>query len=156
MKCKSHQAQIPNRKFTACFVGWGATGNQYGCIWLYNPATGRFDYSKEFSGLPRYWLEPATKTIVTFERGGMAGLLHEANRYRVEKNVPVLIWHENQDWDSDKTQFHCVVQERKDDAMVTTKDQWSQPASDWSKTEAPCDPGKLFPLLQQTKSESRP
>jgi hypothetical protein len=124
---------------------WGATGNQYGCVWLYNPATGRFDYSKEFSALPRYWLEPATKTILTFDNGGMTGLVHDANRYRVENNIPVLIWHEHQDWDSDKKQLHCVVEERKGAAMLTSKDQWSQSGADWSGVVAPCDPGKLFP-----------
>jgi hypothetical protein len=124
---------------------WGATGNQFGCVWLYNPATGRFDYGKEFRALPRYWLQPATKTILTFDKGGMAGLGYDANRYRVEDNRPLLIWHEHQDWDFDKRQFHCIAEERKGLAMVTSKDQWSQTGADWSSVAAPCDPGKLFP-----------
>ena len=123
---------------------WGATGNYGGCIWLYHPGSGRFEYSKELSELPWRRLDPATKTILTFENGGGAGSAYDANRYRVEDNRPVLIWHEHQDWDDDKKQFHCTAEERRDEKMVSTKDLWSKPASDWSKVEAPCDPGKFF------------
>lgn len=103
---------------------WGATGNRYGCIWLYNHATGKFDFSKEFSQLPRYWLDPETKTIRTFNRGGMVGLVYIANQYHVVGNQPVLFWSEQQDWDFDKKQFHCVLQERRNGVMVTTRDVW--------------------------------
>jgi hypothetical protein len=103
-------------------TNWGATGNQYGCVWLYNPRTEKFDYSKEFSHLSNYWLDPATKTIRTFDKGGMAGLVYMANQYKVEVNQPILIWSEQQDWDADKKQFHCVLQKRRNGAMVTTRD----------------------------------
>ncbi len=92
-------------------TNWGATGNQYGCEWLYNPGDGRFDYSKEFSALSRHWLDRSTKTIVTFGTGGMAGAVHIGERYQVDDNLPVLIYSEHQDWDADTKQFHCVVQE---------------------------------------------
>ncbi len=59
-------------------TGHGATGNESGCVWLFNPATGSFDYSKEFSDLVRFWLDPSTKRILTFERGGMLGLVYGA------------------------------------------------------------------------------
>jgi len=125
-------------------TNWGATGNQYGCVWLYNPATQRFDFSKEFSELPRFWRDPTAKTIFTFDKGGAAGLVHDANRYKVENNKPVLVWHEHQDWDFDRKQFHCVVEERRGNALATVRDEWSKPANDWSKAVAPCDPAKLF------------
>lgn len=123
---------------------WGATGNHGGCIWLFNPSSDRFEYSKELSELPWRRLEPVTKTIFTFENGGAAGSVYDANRYRVEDNKPVLIWHEHQDWDNDKKQFHCTAEKRKVEKMVSTKDLWSKPASDWSKAEAPCDPSRFF------------
>ena len=125
-------------------TSWGATGNQYGCVWLYNPASGRFDFSKEFSELPRFWLDTASKTIFTFDRGGMVGQVHDASQYKVEGNRPVVIMHEHQDWDFDRKQFHCVVEERKGAVMATTKDEWSKPGDDWSKAEAPCDASELF------------
>lgn len=99
---------------------WGATGNHYGCIWLYNPATGRFYYNKEFSQLSRYWLDPASKTIRTFERGGPD--VYTANQYKVNGNRPVLFWSQRQDWHFGKKQFHCVLQERRNGVMVTTRD----------------------------------
>jgi hypothetical protein len=116
-------------------TNWGATGNGSGCIWLYNSVTGKFDYSKEFSDLSRYWLDPASKTIRTFERGGMAGMVYSANQYKVEGNKPVLIWSEHQDWDSDKQRFHCVLQERRNGVMVTTRDVWG--ASDEPACQLP-------------------
>ena len=99
---------------------YGATGNHYGCIWLYNPATGKFDYSKEFSQLSRYWLDPTSKTIRTFDRAGMAGMVFVANKYKVKNDRPVLIWSAKQDWDGGK--FHCVEQERRNGKMLTTQD----------------------------------
>lgn len=125
-------------------TNWGATGNQYGCVFLYSPATGRFNYSKEFSELSRFSLDASTKTILTFDNGGMAGLVYNANRYHVEDNKPVLFWAEKQDWSFDTNQFHCAVQERKDAAMVTTRDEWSKPGADWGNVDAPCDPGRFF------------
>ena len=99
---------------------YGATGNHHGCIWLYNPATGKFGYSKEFSQLSRYWLDPTNKIIRTFERGGMAGTVFVANKYKVENERPVVIWSAKQDWDGGK--FHCVEKERRNGEMVTTQD----------------------------------
>jgi hypothetical protein len=103
---------------------WGATGNQHGCIWLYNPATEKFDYSEALSALSRYWLDSASKTIRTFERAGMAGQIYTANKYKLDGNQPVLICSEDQGWDANRKQFHCVVQERRNKVMVTTRDVW--------------------------------
>lgn len=122
---------------------WGATGNQGGCIWLYNTRSGRFEYSKELSELPWRRLDPTTKTIFTFENGGAVGRVYDANRYRVEDNKPVLIWHEHQDLDDAKHQFHCTAEKLKGNKMVSTKDLWSKPTAD--PLEAPCNPGQLFP-----------
>jgi hypothetical protein len=103
-------------------TNWGATGNHYGCVWIYNRAAGKFDYSKEFSQLSRYWLDPESKTIRTFDRGG--GGNYVANKYKVENDRPVLIWSANQQWDRSKEQFHCVLQELRRGAMVTTHNVW--------------------------------
>jgi hypothetical protein len=122
---------------------WGATGNQGGCVWLYNPGTGRFEYSQEFSELPGFTLESEKKTILTFSNGGMAGLVYDTERFRIHDNKPILIWREHQDWDSNTKQFHCVTEELKDGQMVVSKDKRSEPGTsdDWSKVVAPCDPG---------------
>jgi hypothetical protein len=122
-------------------TNWGATGNQNGCVWLYNTATKKFDYSKEFSALSRYWLDPASKTILTFVTGGAAGRIHIVEKYKVEDNRPVLIWSENQDLDSQKREFHCVVQELRGKKMVTVRDERGGPDIE----DAPCDASSLFP-----------
>lgn len=126
-------------------TGAGATGNQSGCVWLYNPATGGFDFSKEFTEVTasRHRIDSEARTILTFEREGMAGLAHTASRYKVENNLPVLIWSEWQDWDREKKQFHCVVEERRGSKMVTTLDKWG---GTWGNgnDSAPCDPARLF------------
>jgi hypothetical protein len=121
-------------------TSWGGTGNESGCIWLYNSESKRFDYSKEFSALSRAWLDPSTKTLLTFSNGGMVGMVHVAEKYAVENNRPVLIWSENQDWDDKKDQFHCVVQERRGNRMVTVRDEWGNSKD----LEGPCDPKLLF------------
>ena len=40
---------------------WGATGNQFGCIWLYEPATCRFEYNKNLAD-PE-WGNPNEKAV---------------------------------------------------------------------------------------------
>jgi hypothetical protein len=127
---------------------WGATGNQYGCVWLYDPTTGHFEYNKEFSELSRYWLDTASKTVRTFSTGGMAGAVHTASQYKVENNRPLLVWSETQDWDPDKKQFHCVLQERQNGVMVTTRDVWGKSG------ETPCEtPLDWFQSTTATKKK---
>jgi TonB family protein len=110
---------------------WGATGNQGGCVWLFDPATGRFTYSKEFSELGA--LGVGAKTLSTYSKGGLAGAVHHSARYSVENNQPVLVWSEDQDFDSEAMRFHCVVRERRGSDMVTVLDQVGS-----SSDDAPC------------------
>lgn len=128
---------------------WGATGNAYGCIWLYSPATGHFEHSAEFSELGSYRLKPETKTILTFANGGNAGMVHSAQKYRVENNHLALIWSEDQDWSDERTKFHCIVKERQGTVLVTVRDVWIG-AEDG---EGPCAPGLFF---QPEESEQGP
>jgi hypothetical protein len=107
-------------------TNWGATGNTQGCVWLYNSATRRFDYSPEFSELGSFTLDPAHKTIITWANGGMAGGIHSVDRYKVEGNRPVLIYDEKQEWDMSKKQFHCMVKELRGSQMVSTHDEWGK------------------------------
>jgi hypothetical protein len=123
---------------------WGATGNEYGCVWLYDPENGRFDYNKEFSDLSRFTLGPATKTITTHGNGGRAGMIFHAAKYSVESNRPVLVIMVAQDWDFGKQEFHCVVKQRRgrDNSLVTVSDKWAKPTNN---DEGPCDPSEPFP-----------
>ncbi len=124
-------------------TNWGATGNESGCVWLYDPGTGRFDYSKEFSKLATYSLDPTTKTIITQDNGGRAGMVFRATKYAVKNNRPVPIIEVAQDWDFGKQEYHCVVRQRRgrEGALVTIRDKWMRPGKN---DEGPCDPGEPF------------
>lgn len=117
----------------------GATGNETGCVWLYNTTTGHFEYSKEFSSLWSFSLDPGRKIIFTFTTGGMLGAVHHAEKFKVENNRPVLIWSEVQDW-VDNKRFHCTVKERRGTAMTVVRDTWGE-AGD---IDPPCDPNVPF------------
>lgn len=116
---------------------WGATGNNQGCIWLYNSATRRFEYSRDFSELGTFTLDRANKTIITWSNGGMAGGVHSADKYKIANNRPVLVYSERQDWDQDKKQFHCIVSELRGTTMVTTHDEWANTRT--NSGPAPCE-----------------
>jgi hypothetical protein len=118
-------------------TNWGATGNDQGCIWLYDPGTKRFGYSPEFSNLGTFTLDPAHKTIITWSNGGMAGAVHSADKYKVDSNRPVLIYNERQDWDMEKKQFHCMVKELRGSQMVTIHDEWGRTGLD--SGPGPCE-----------------
>lgn len=80
--------------------------------------------------------------IFTFDRGGMVGNVHQARKYKVENNHPVLIWSEDQDWDYDKGQFHCIVKERNGNDMVIVRNEWG---GSYDSTKPPCElPMSLF------------
>jgi hypothetical protein len=119
-------------------TSWGATGNESGCVWLYNPRTGRFQFSKEFSELGGYTLDPATKTIITRGHAGADAI--EAAKYVVGNDRPVLTVTVNQDWDSDKQEYHCVVKQRhgSESHLVTVRDFWTRSMGD------ACDPTDPF------------
>jgi TonB family protein len=114
-------------------TNWGVTGNQFGCVWLYDPASGLFRYSEDFSMLGRYTLEPETKTIFTSGVGGMAGAVHSQRRYRVTGNRLTLIWSEEQNWDLGSKRMHCVVQELRGTKMETIRDEVGT-----SEDDVPC------------------
>jgi hypothetical protein len=122
-------------------TNWGATGNQLGYIWLYDPASGHFEYSKEFSELGTLAIDHATKTITTHGNGGMAGRVFRAAKYIVQDNRPVLIITVAQDYDFKTKKYHCIVQHRHEGRFVTIRDVWAEAKSDF---DAPCDAGDPF------------
>jgi len=124
-------------------TNWGATGNELGCVWLYDPKSSHFVFSKEFSELGRLTLNPATKTIATHSNGGMAGTIFRATKYVIEDNRPVPVVTVAQDFDFDKREYHCVVQQRRagENALVTVRDVWAKPKDDF---DAPCDASDPF------------
>jgi hypothetical protein len=119
-------------------TSWGATGNEGGCVWLFNPKTGRFEFSKEFSDLGSYTLDPTTKTITTRGHAGADAI--EAAKYTVENNRPLLIVTVSQYFDPDKQEYHCIVKRRRgrQGELVTTREFWAK------TLDYACDPTDPF------------
>jgi hypothetical protein len=58
-------------------------------------------------------VHPDTKTLTTHGNGGRAGTVFRAAKYIVENNCPVPVITVTQDWDMDKKQYHCVIEQRR-------------------------------------------
>lgn len=122
-------------------TSWGATGNSFGCVWLFDAESSRFIYSKELSdNLCQYRLDAKSKTIFTFENGGAAGQEHSARTYLVDRGHLVLVWSEMQEWVEEKKQFHCVIKERRGKDFQVVRDAFGGP----NDSGPPCDPAALF------------
>lgn len=98
-------------------TNWGVTGNTGGCIWLFNPKTGHFDYSQELNDLGITGADPKSKTVSTFGNSG-AGVW-SVDRYAIRNNHPILVWHQDQDFDDKTGKYHCDREERRNGTMVT-------------------------------------
>jgi hypothetical protein len=101
---------------------WGATGNEAGCIWLYDPRTGRFEFNKDFSEIAAFAVHPDTKTLTTHGNGGAAGTIFRAAKYAVENNRPVPVITVAQDYDFNTKKYDCVVQQRRGNELVKIRD----------------------------------
>jgi hypothetical protein len=120
---------------------WGATGNQFGCVWLYDPKEGKFEYSEEFTEISAFEVHPETKTLTTHGNGGMAGTVFRAAKYVMENNRPVPVITVAQDWDMEKKEYHCIIQQRRGGKLVMIRDVWAAPIG---QSEAPCDASDPF------------
>lgn len=92
-------------------VACGGTGNCDSSIWLFNPRTRQFTYSKDFEGLGTFTLDPKTRRIYTHSNGGHAGMIHSDGVYEVRGKKPVLIQWVDQDYDDTKGYYVEVTKE---------------------------------------------
>lgn len=124
-------------------TNWGATGNEIGCVWLCDPKSGRFEFSKEFSGLGRFEVDPQTKTITTHSNGGAAGTIFRAAKYAVQEQHLVLLLTVAQDYDFASREYHCVVKRSRGDvnSLLTIRDIRAKATDDF---DGPCDPSDPF------------
>ncbi len=105
-------------------ASWGATGNESGCVWLFDSKSGKFAYSREFSELGTYKLDPGSRTIITTSVGGMAGQVHRITTYEVIDDRPFVVQQEDQDWDDQKCAFVRVLRKRKDGQLMVINRGW--------------------------------
>lgn len=99
--------------------------NWIGCIWLYNPAKDRFEFSQEFSNLGRLAIDSANKAIYSFEAGGPFGYL--ISKFLVQNHHLIEVMTRSHDFDEKKQRYECVVQELRNGEMVTIYDHWEDP-----------------------------
>ena len=66
----------------------------------------------------------------------MAGTIFRAAKYIIQNNQPVPVITVAQDWDFDKKEYHCAVQQQRGANVVTIRDVWAKPKTDF---DAPCD-----------------
>ncbi len=124
-------------------TNWGATGNEQGCVWLYDRESGRFEFSKEFSELGRFEVDPKTKTITTHSNGGAAGTIFQAAKYAVQEEHLVLLLTVAQDYDFANKEYHCVVKRSRGGGnnLLNIRDVRAKAADDF---DGPCDPSDPF------------
>ena len=124
-------------------TNWGATGNEQGCVWLYDSENGRFEYSNEYSELGRFEVDPKTKTITTHSNGGAAGTIFQAAKYAPTGQHLVLLLTVEQDYDFASQEYHCVVKRSRGDGngLQTIRDVRAKAKAEF---EGPCEPSDPF------------
>lgn len=81
-------------------LSWaGATGNTGSLVFLFDPKSGKFLHHKELSELPSIGVDPTTKTITSYNKGGHAGAMFTSETYRWEGARLVKIEEISQDED---------------------------------------------------------
>lgn len=125
---------------------WGSAG-QTGCIWLYNRASGRFDYSKELSGLFIRSLDPSTKTIFCLAAAGAGQYV--ADKYEVQNNRPVHVWSQGVRYDIGTNKITCVERQRHGGEMVPILDV-SVPGGSLEELPRNCDETTLLSKFPQS------
>ena len=109
-------------------------------MWLFDPKTGHFEFSKEFSELGAFEVHADSKIITTRGNGGLGTF--QAVKYIVEHNRPVPIISVWQDFDFKTNQCHCVIKRRGHGGiLVTVRDVTTKAKADF---DWPCDPSDPF------------
>jgi hypothetical protein len=93
-----------------CLTYWGATGNTFYSVWLFNPKSHLFEPSAELSKLGNLNADVKTREITSGGVGGMAGNIYGRSIYKWREGRLVLVSSEHQDWDP-KTR--CFVRTTK-------------------------------------------
>ena len=118
---------------------WGATGNSAGCVWLYNPRSGRFEFSKDFTDICGFEAHAETKTLTIYSNGGI-GTFHAA-KFVVENNRPVPVLTVDQGLDPSGKEYHCVIRQRRGGKLVTIRDVRAESKINFG---GPCNSGEPF------------
>lgn len=104
---------------------WGATGNVYYHVWLYNQDTKQFDRHTGFDELSNLQVNPDSGMIHTYSVGGLAGAIYFSGDYEFnEQNELILVYGIGQEVDPNNANaFVCTTQQRNTQGLLvsTTK-----------------------------------
>jgi hypothetical protein len=111
----------------------GATGNEANCVWLFEPNTGKFVFSRAFSDvIGNHRIDAKKKTIVTSSNG--SAYTFSIQTYAVRNGEPVLILDERHEQAEGKCPYHWIRRKEKDGVMVVAEEGWID------ADEKPCTP----------------
>ncbi|HEX2187981.1 MAG TPA: hypothetical protein VHG51_03735 [Longimicrobiaceae bacterium] len=97
---------------------WGATGNAGYTWWLYDPASGEFRHSPEFSEkVGGHTLDPARRRITVRSNGGHAGLVFTEEVYEVRDGELREVGSTEQDWLPDLDRYVRRTRVRRGDGF---------------------------------------
>jgi len=88
--------------------------NAYADYWLFEPTSGRYKYLGKF---PVFRVNAESRRLLTYERGGEAGLIFESREYEFSDGRILLVKSEKQDATAHPGIFKKVTRERINGAM---------------------------------------
>ncbi len=92
--------------------------NAYAEYWLFDPSVGKYAYLGKY---PVFRLDPRSHRLLTYERGGMAGLIFESREYEFSGRKLLVVKSEKQDATAKPGVFRKVIRERVKGQMKTAR-----------------------------------
>lgn len=83
--------------------------NAYADYWLFQPTTGKYTYLGNY---PVFRIDPVNHRLLTYERGGMGGMIFESREYEFRAGKLILTKSEKQDATGRPGMFRKVTRRR--------------------------------------------
>jgi hypothetical protein len=112
---------------------WGVTGREGYCVWIFDPASGRFKYNEafDFGGVGGFGtIDKSKKTLRVRDNERGAGSEYTLSSYKVVNNAPVLIEEEEQRC-VDGQLKHTWYAAMKDGTLAETRTTKAADPNDW-------------------------
>jgi hypothetical protein len=92
--------------------------NTYAAYWLFDAKSGTYSFLGTY---PEFRVDTQKRRLLTYERGGWGGLIHEAREYEFLQGKLSLMREEKQDATSTPGMFRKVIRERSRGVLRTVK-----------------------------------
>jgi hypothetical protein len=100
------------------------TANGYATYWLFDAASRQFQTLGDY---PVFTLDPVSKRLKTYERGGAGGMAYESKEYAFIDGKLTVLRLEKQEAIEGSPNLRKTIQERKGSDLVTTKQETVKP-----------------------------